>query len=318
MALVRLTQLDGALPNIALMKLSHWHKSQGDIVHFTRSIDPDLFEPKYDMVYGSAIFNFSGERIARFRQQWPTALLGGTGTNSNLSVEDLVGKDYEYYAYEGHDADYSIGFTQRGCRLKCGFCVVPKKEGKNRSVNVIESIWRGDPHPRKLHLLDNDFFGQDQWRERLNEIREGNFKVCFSQGINVRLINQEQANELATIQYRDTKFKERRIYMAWDNFKEEKVFFKGVDILENAGIKPKQIMAYMLIGYDPNETWNRIWSRFNKMVERGIMPYPMVYDRTRKDLVKFQRWVVMGLYRIIPWEDYQVKNNAGELLEALV
>lgn len=319
MANVRLTQLDGALPNLALMKLAHWHKAQGDSVHYTRNINPDLFEHEYDMVYGSAIFNFSSDRVARFREQWPTGLLGGTGSNNTMTVEDLIGEEYEHYDYEGHDVDYSIGFTQRGCRLKCGFCVVPKKEGKNRSVNVINSIWRGDPYPRKLHILDNDFFGQPEWRERIQEIRDGNFKVCFSQGINVRLIDQEQATELATIQYRDTKFKERRIYMAWDNFKDEKVFFKGIDILENAGIPPKHVMSYMLIGYDPGETWERIWHRFNRMVERGIMPYPMVYDRTRKDLTKFQRWVVMGLYRIIPWEQYQADQKTGthNLLEAV-
>lgn len=36
---IRITQLDGALPNIALMKLAHWHKAQGDHVHVTRQIE---------------------------------------------------------------------------------------------------------------------------------------------------------------------------------------------------------------------------------------------------------------------------------------
>lgn len=311
---VRLTQLDGALPNLALMKLAHWHKAMGDTVHYKRNIEPDLFEPHYDMVYGSSIFNFSTDKVIRFRKQWPTGLLGGTGSSSTMTVEDMLGEEYEFYDYEGHDIDYSIGFTQRGCRLKCKFCVVPEKEGNNRSLNPIEKIWRGDPYPRKLHILDNDFFGQPEWRERIAEIRDGKFKVCFSQGINVRLINQEQAEQLATIQYRDTKFKERRIYMAWDNFKDEKVFFNGIDTLEKAGIPAKHVMAYMLIGYDKSETWERIWHRFNRMVERGIMPYPMVYDRTRKDLTKFQRWVIMGLYRIIPWDQYQLKHDSGDSL----
>lgn len=42
------------------------------------------------------------------------------------------------------------------------------------------------------------------------------------------------------------------------------------------------------------------------MVERGIEPYPMVYDRSRKDLRKFQRWVITGLYRAVPFEEYDV------------
>ena len=107
----------------------------------------------------------------------------------------------------------SLGFTQRGCRLKCKFCVVPTKEGKPRSINTIWDIWRGDPHPRKLHLLDNDFFGQDedQWRARIAEIQDGGFKICLNQGINVRLISEEGAKALASVEYRDDQFQQRRI-----------------------------------------------------------------------------------------------------------
>jgi len=304
---VRITQIDGSLPNLALMRLAHWHKSQGDYVNVTRQIDPDLFEPRYDRVYASTIFSFSEERYKRFKLQWPDAIVGGTGSGSAITVEDVIGEDYASYDYSGWpDFDASIGFTQRGCRLKCKFCVVPDKEGKNRSVNTIYDIWRGDGHPKKLHLLDNDFFGQarNDWQARISEIRDGAFKVCLSQGINVRLIDQEAAEALATIQYRNTKFNERKLYTAWDNLKDEKVFFNGVDTLNNAGIPPKHLMAYMLIGYDPLETWERIWDRFNKMVAIGIEPYPMVYNSRRKDLKHFQRWVITGLYRAVPFDEY--------------
>lgn len=303
---VRLTQIDGALPNIALMKLAHWHRGKGDEVVFSRSVDPDLLEGKFDIVYGSAIFKFSQARLMRFQLNFPDAIIGGTGTPFTHTVEDLIGiPEYEHYDYSDYpDVDYSIGFTQRGCRLKCKFCVVPTKEGKPRSTNTIENIWRGSPWPKKLHILDNDFFGNPEWRDRITEIREGNYRICLSQGINVRLINEEAAEALATIEYRDTKFQRRRLYTAWDNIGDEKVFFRGVDTLEKAGVPPRNLMAYMLIGYDKSETWERIWHRFNLMVERGIKPYPMVFDGTRKDLKAFQRWVIMGLYRIIPWAEY--------------
>ena len=81
------------------------------------------------------------------------------------------------------------------------------------------------------------------------------------------------------------------------------MFFKGLDLLERAGIPPKHVMAYMLIGYDPTETMARIQHRFYRMVGRGILPYPMVYDRTRQDLRHFQRWAVTGLYRVVDFED---------------
>ncbi len=316
---VRLTQLDGSLPNIALMKLAHWHRGRGDEVVLTSEWKRGLFEEDYDLVYGSAIFKFSQERLMRFQREWPQAKVGGTGTPYPWTVEEVIGEeDYEHYDYSDYpDVDYSIGFTQRGCRLKCRFCVVPTKEGKARSVNTIENIWRGDPWPKKLHILDNDFFGNPEWPARIAEIRDGGFRVCLSQGINVRLISEEAAAALATIEYRDTKFTRRRLYTAWDNLHDERVFFRGVDMLERAGIPAGNVMAYMLVGYDKAETWERIWHRFNRMVERGIKPYPMVFDRSRQDLCAFQRWAVTGLYRATTWQEYESRHKTEESLQAL-
>jgi hypothetical protein len=67
-------------------------------------------------------------------------------------------------------------------------------------------------------------------------------------------------------------------------------------------------MAYMLVGFDPAETEARLFERFDRMVARGIRPYPMVYDRSRRDLVAFQRWACTGLYRSVPWSEY--RHNA--------
>jgi len=183
---------------------------------------------------------------------------------------------------------------------------VPSKEGRVRSTNTIADIWRGAPNPKQLHLLDNDFFGQptEQWQARIQELRSGDFRVCLSQGINVRLITDEAAAALSTIEYRDTKFRKRRLYTAWDQLGDERTFFRGVDRLAAAGIPSSHLMVYMLVGFDPHETWPRIWHRFNAMVERGIRPYPMVYARRRADLRRFQRWVVTGLYRAVPWSEY--------------
>lgn len=298
------------------MKLAHWHRSKGDDVTLTRQIEPDLFEGQYDKVYASVIFDFSRDRLNRFVRAWPNAVVGGTGSGSQRTVEEITG-EYEQYDYSGYpDFRESIGFTQRGCRLKCKFCVVPKKEGKPRSVNAIQDIWRGDPHPKHLHILDNDFFGQPEWRERINEIRDGGFKVCLSQGINVRLINDEAAAALATINYRDTKFSRKTLYTAWDNLGDEKIFFRGVDTLERAGIAPTHLRAYMLIGFDPAETWPRIWHRFKRMVDRGIEPYPMVFNRARSDLLCFQRWVITGLYRFVPWDKYERQTKTQESVDA--
>jgi len=230
------------------------------------------------------------------------------------SVPDtFIGLDYSPWpAFRA-----SIGFTQRGCRLSCKFCVVPGKEGKPRSVQTVTDIWRGSPYPKHLHLLDNDFFGQPEWRERIEEIRTGEFKVCFNQGINVRAMTPEVAEALASINYRDDQFSQRRLYTAWDNLKDEQTFFTGVALLEKAGVPPSHLMAYMLIGFAKGETWGRIHHRFQRMAEKGIRPYPMVMDPPvngldRQQLKRFQRWAVTGLYRAFPFSEYDANRKGSK------
>ena len=305
MANIRITQLDGSLPNIALMKLSHWHKAQGDTVHFSKSWQRDLFEPQYDTVYGSAIFKWTKPKLDRFLAEFPDAIVGGTGTTSTMTVEDITNGEYEHFDYSLYPKfTHSIGFSQRGCRLKCGFCVVPGKEGKNRDNSSIGKIWRGEPHPKEIILLDNDFFGAPGWQERSEEILDGGYKVCFNQGINIRLIHEEGAAMLNRMPFFEAKFKYKRVHTAWDNLKDEKRFFKGLGILLDAGIKPRDIMVYMLIGYWPGETMDDILYRFNRLNDAGVLPYPMVFDRENKEHKKFQRWVNRRYYQFVPWEEY--------------
>ena len=303
---VRLTHIDGKLPNLALMRLSAYHKARGDKVYFSKSVTRELFEVSYDRVYGSAIFRQSTGRLKLFLDQFPDAVMGGTGAWTWETLEQRIPgipDEYDYLLYP--DFHYSIGFLQRGCRLRCGFCVVPKKEGKPRHNMTVMQLWRGDPFPKKLHILDNDFFGVPEWKDHIRDIRDGGFKVCLNQGINIRLIDEEAADALAQIKYMDDGFKRRRLYTAWDNLKDEKVFFRGVDRLTRAGIPASHLMVYMLVGYAKDETMDRVLYRFNKMADIGIRPYPMVYDRSNKQLCRFQRWAVRGYHRFIPWGQYQ-------------
>ena len=332
-SVVRLTQIDGKLPNLALMKIAHFHRQRGDAVAFSKDIYRGMDEPEYTAVYGSAVFTFSADRVATFKQQFPNAIVGGTFDQSAegnaRTVESVLGIP------ESEVADWSIyprfsgslGFTQRGCRFKCGFCNVPKKEGKPRAVNTIGSIWRGAAYPKHIHLLDNDFFGQPraEWQARIDEIKGGKFKVCWNQGINIRMITDESAAALKAAKYWDDGFKTARLYTAWDNIGHEDKFFTGIDILERNGIPPSHVMAYMLVGWDKNETWERVLYRLNRMKERGIKPYPMIYgDRTRqlplggcnqrighRRLMDFQRWVIKRFYIEIPFGEYERNARGG-------
>lgn len=310
MKTIRLTQIDGSLPNLALMKLSHYHKAKGHKVCFERSVVRSLYEPEYDKVYGSAIFSTSKKKVDLFRQQFPNALIGGTGTgNMTMTVESFLGIDtYEHYDYSIYpDFQASLGFSQRGCRLRCKFCVVPEKEGKVKGINTIADIYRGEPYPKHIILLDNDFFGQPHWRELSQEIIDGDYKVSFNQGINVRLIHQEGAEYLAQMRYMDDQFKKKRIYTAWDNRRDEDIFTKGINTLIGAGVRPAHIMVYMLCGYWPNETFDDVYYRFQRMVNMGLMPYPMVYGNDPQ-LKKFQRWVIRRYYQLTSWEDFNSQS----------
>jgi hypothetical protein len=315
--IIRLTQIDGKLPNLALMKLSHFYKSQGHEVHFETSITKSIFEPKYDLVFGSAIFSTSEKKLRLFRSHFPSAKVGGTGSGEKWTVEDFTGHDYpDLYDYSIYpDFPHSIGFSQRGCRLRCKFCVVPQKEGKNRSINTIADIWRGEPYPKNLLLLDNDFFGQPDWREKSEEIIAGGFKVCFSQGINIRLFDKEAAGYLARMRYYDDAFERRRIYTAWDNLRDEEIFFRGINYLLEAGVKPDEIMVYFLCNYWEKGLTADVWERFEKMKEIGLRPYPMVYDiqKADADIKRFQTWVIRRAYMKIPFSEYKGSGYKAQL-----
>jgi len=103
--LVRLVQLDGKLPNLALMKLAHWHRQQGWDVQFTRHVDRGILDREPDAVYGSCIFKYSRQHLTRFVKEWPQAVVGGTGSDSLLNVEHLIGQACEvaWNFHNGHE-----------------------------------------------------------------------------------------------------------------------------------------------------------------------------------------------------------------------
>lgn len=53
---VCLVDVDSKIPNLALMKISTWHKAQGDTVEF---YSPLFSKP--DLIYASKIFDFTDD-----------------------------------------------------------------------------------------------------------------------------------------------------------------------------------------------------------------------------------------------------------------
>jgi len=283
-------------------------KNHGDDVELrtvgnTQALEAHLWDATPGKVYASAIFSRSRPLAERLREIYPHAIIGGTGWDLTTTLEDhnIHPGVLDYSIYPRFEQ--SMGFTQRGCRLSCSFCVVPRKEGRVQAHMSIIDIWRGDPWPRELLLLDNDFFGQPEWRKRIREIQDGCFKVSFNQGINARCLTSEAAAAIAAVDYRDDSMKVKRIYTAWDSKQDEDRLMNGLHQLVSFGVKPDHIMVYMLIGYWPGETPADRDYRRRKLREFGARPYPMPFVRT-PELVGFQRWVIGAYDKRVTWKDW--------------
>ncbi len=325
---VLLIQLDGfAIPNHALQRIAAHHLALGDSVELGRSV---YVGRRFDRIYASAIFEKTLPKVAQLRQWQPQAIIGGSAVSLDLTLADVgITNDTPDYSL-WPEFKPSLGYSQRGCRLSCSFCGVPRKEGKPSTPVSINQIWRGHGHPKEVLLLDNDFFGLPQWRDRISELNSGGFKVSFNQGVNLRLMDEEQCAAIASTNYRDADMKTKRFYTAWDNRRDEKVLFRGLEWLCKHGMKPDHIMVYMLVGYchahkgpastcqcPEADTHEQREYRRRQLREFGCRPYPMPYERTRQ-LIGFQRWVVRRLDINVPWDKFQAVGYRPENLEMLV
>jgi len=289
------------IPNLALLKISAWHRNRGDTVEI---LNDKLW---YDLVYASKVFTFSdGSEINAERM-----ITGGTGIDpssrlpTNIEACNPGPEDYELFGYP-----HSIGFTSRGCRNRCKFCVVPEAEPARRdrkvySVRTIGQIWV-NRDSRLIVLLDSDFFGQetDHWKARIDEIVDLDLLPCFSQGINIRLITEDQAAALARLKFRNLKGTKKQIHFAWDRIKDEKAVLCGIDRCLAAGLKPNQMAFYVLVGFDttPEEDMYRVVT----LRDLGCDPFVMPWNKSDPYQRKFARWVNhKAIFKTIEWSEYR-------------
>lgn len=296
---IRITQIDGILPNIALMKLSYHFKKKGDNVFFEKSVYKNLFEPDYDLVFGSVIFSENLKKTEIFKANFENAIVGGTGLveKDNITIEGYlkIPENYKQLDYSIYpDFKYSIGFTQVGCSSQCTFCCVPGKEGKNRPVANIKDIHRAGTE-KKLILLDNDFQNRKDWQIVCEDIINNDYEVAFIQGINIRKITTEHIPYFRQIKFRDKNFTQKRFYCAWDNEKDLKRIQRGLSYLDEAEINRSYITPYFLCNYWQKGLTDDVWGRFILMAEWGLRPYCMIYEKwtlpVNDELKVFQNWV---------------------------
>lgn len=293
--------VDSKIPNLALMKLSRYHKDKGDQVEMFAP----LFRNEYDRVYASKVFSFSDGSLID-----SDMIIGGTGIDSSIELPkeiESLQPDYSLYNYP-----HNIGFTMRGCRLKCSFCVVPEKEGAPKSNNTIEEIWQ-QRNSDFIVLLDNDFFGNPLWQDRIEEMQRHNLRVNFSQGLNIRNLRPEQAAAIASVKFSNINRTARQVHFAWDDPRHERLIHKGIDCAVANGIKCKEMAFYVLIGYHstPEEDLHRV----ETLRGYGCDPFVMPYNRLDTYQRQFTRWVNhKAIFKSVAWKDYcgGVKKKAPD------
>jgi len=249
-----------------------------------------LFHDWYDKVYAFSLFDFTPKTYVR-----KDMITGGTGFNieSRLPPE-IEAADLDYSIFP--DCDYSIIWFSRGCFRNCPFCVVREKEGYIHPVTPKNL----NPNGKYIKVMDNNFFGNPEWRTAVDTLLEWNQPVDM-QGFDIRIFDDEQGEALNKLKhYKAFKF-------AWDNPRDN-LDDKIEKLLEY--IKPSKLMCYVLIGYwsTPEEDLYRVMHLWD---EYKIHAFSMPYDKFNNYQKDFSRWCNNKIiFKTRSWEEYLSGNRS--------
>lgn len=255
---IGLIDVDGlnAFPNLALMKLSAFHKQRGDSVEFANA----MFQ-NYDKVYKSKVFTFSPDDKEIY---YCEVIKAGTGYRDYTTVLpdniEHICPDYDLY-----NSNTAYGFLTRGCINKCEWCIVPDKEGKIKANADIEEFMS---NKKQAILLDNNVLASDFGLEQIEKIIRFGIRVDFNQGLDVRLAFNDKyiLDLLAKVKWI------RQIRFACDTQSQLEPIIRTTEELNRRGIKPYRIFVYTLIK-DTNDALIRL----NKLKEIGVTPFAQPY-----------------------------------------
>ena len=287
---IGLFDIDSKYHNLALMKLSAYHKQKDDKIEFYNP----LWNSTYDIIYCSKIFRRSHKNDGYIRNNM---ICGGSG----IDVRRKLPKEIEHTRpdYSLYGLDYAVGFSSRGCIRSCGFCTVRQKEGYIKEHAEVEEFL--NPKSNVVVLLDNNFLALPSHIKKLQKYIDKGWIMDFNQGLDVRLVNKENAKLLSKVKHL------KQIHFAWDLMSYEKEVKEGLKILFKARIKPHRIMVMMLCNY--NTTFEEDMYRFNELINLGVDPFVMIYEEGNKTIRDFARWINRRLYKVCGWKDYNRRAN---------
>ncbi len=293
---IALMDVDGHnFPNLALMKLSAWHKVQGDSVEW---YSPLFSNP--DRIYASKVFTFSPDYLD-YAPNHPEPIKGGTGypiirysmpdttgiIDYNLILQKITKEHRAWYEYpslpdeiENFLPDFTLypqyqaayGFLTRGCIRQCEWCIVPWKEGAIREVSSIEKVAAGRS---EVVLMDNNFLAAepDFIERQLMVAAQLKLKLDFNQGLDARLVTARYARLLAACRWNEP------IRFSCDSMAMiEPVKNAILTLLEN-GIRRKEFFIYLLVRNDIDEAESRLNTlmSFGQKHQVKISPFAQPY-----------------------------------------
>ena len=305
---VGLIDVDGHnYPNLPLMKISAWHKQQGDSVEWYSP----MFSGHLDRVYMSKVFSFTqdfqyfvdADEIFRGGSGYCIELVDGKevyhaerDTPLPYEVEHIY-PDYSLYPELTKDTAY--GFLTRGCPRGCGFCHVKAKEGlKSHKVADLSEFWRGQ---KKIILSDPNILACKEHPELLQQLIDSKAKVNFNQGIDIRLVTDKNMELLKQIRLES-------IHFAFDRYQDKDIIEPRLRAFaEKTGYNKSKgrVMVYILCNYDT--TLEQDIYRIQLCRELRFSPYPMIYDKEHADPIyrKLQRWCNNFIFWKVPtFEEY--------------
>lgn len=295
---VLLIDADSTIPNLALMKISAYHKMMGDNVGFNVS-DPDK-------VYCSIIFKKNKHVADGLRFLYPNAELDIGGSGYDLKKElpfeiERMSPDYSLYP----DNQSYYGFTTRGCIRHCPFCIVHDKEGKFHrvfdSVETAVQIIKGMSNLRNFTFLDNNILADKEWFIQLCGYLKENYpkaRVDFNQGLDIRLMDDDIARALSKLRpINDWKF-------AFDMMSYKDSVIRGIDILKRYINVHRLCIFYVYVDSDA-EIPDAV-ARARILKENNVTAYAMLNldcEHTKR-MKKFKRWTRPWLFWSCDYNDY--------------
>ena len=296
---IGLIDVDGHnFPNLALMKISAWHKAKGDTVEWCLPLS------QYDIVYQSKVFDETYSKDITFIPQADRIIKGGTGYGLDNKLPDEIEHIYpDYSLYPELTKDTAYGFLTRGCPRGCSFCIVANKEGrKSYKVADLSEFWQGQ---KFIKLLDPNILACREHIELLEQLAESNAYVDFTQGLDIRLTNERNI-------YLINQIKLKEIHFAWDNAKDDlKPYFEQYKALAKHKPHGHYGTVYCLTNF--GSTMEENLYRIYTLRDMGFNPYVMIYDKPNapKEIRDLQRWC-NNKFIFRSCEDFKNYNKEAE------